>query len=288
MRRARHLIGPFNPSAAGVQTRGAPALVFGIVGLALILTLGATPYKPGKRTLWAPRIPQPIAVDARFDDWPAADSVRIMAEDPGSPLHLASVNGPEDLDMWVRSAWDEGYLYFAVRATDDVHQVSHEGPRKIFRTDGIAFFLDLYHNEWPFGQYRDGVHVVWFTADPEVPPDNTIWKIGHDTGQEERRIPHAPCAARLTPGGYVMEIAIPWGDDGLTINAENFGAPTAGRIIGLGLLVGDKDVSEEIENMGEAVRRGLDWGEVTWPGIDDRRDTWGNLRLVETLPAELK
>lgn len=113
----------------------------------------------------APYVPGGIRIDGLLGDWPSS---AVIALTPASHKEFGDFDGPEDFDAKIRFAWDEEYLYFVAKVTDDDVIVKRTG-KNIWRDDLFEIYLD------PEG---DGL----FWGDPRD------YQIGFRPGQEKREL----------------------------------------------------------------------------------------------------
>ncbi len=180
-----------------------------LAGLFLALAPGFPPARAGERPLLAvPRAAGPVRVDGRLDEeaWRHALAIPLRYEAwPGENL-------PADVETTCLVTWDEHHLYVAFRAEDDPREVrAHLSDRdRAFRDDQVGFVVD------PFDDARRGFA---FLVNPlGVQSDCVVTDSG--AGGFRGNLTGAPgedwswdaiwdAAARVGPGGWTAEIAVP-------------------------------------------------------------------------------
>ena len=251
-------------------------------------------YKAGKRVLYSARAMTPIVIDGDLGEWPATDTLRLNVEQPHSPLHHGILSGAEDMDIFVVTAWDDSLFYFGARVYDDVHQTEGIEAHKAFQVDGLAPYFDLDHDEDDTGIFWEGDHHFWITAESEHKTGTLWWGPGNAEGylytQDIDPVPGLEHAVRLTDDGYVMEVSITMGEDGLAANSANWRPPFLGRTIGFMVVAVDKDDHRKLP-FSEMFRLSegdgsFNWGEIAWCGSDDRQSGWGNLVFIASYDSE--
>lgn len=92
-----------------------------------------------------------------------------------------TANTPNDITGEYFMAWDDNGLYLAVRATDNVHDVTagDDIPWGWYMKDGCSWFIDVRHDGdgW-MTSYGD--HVFSFIAEDTDEVNNTWWRHGDD------------------------------------------------------------------------------------------------------------
>lgn len=197
----------------------------------------------------------PPAIDGNLDDWPGDPTV--------SSAHLVYAyegwDGSEDLDASWRLAWDQGRFYVAVEVTDDVHVQTQTGAF-IYQGDSVELQVDINPESGATLVNPATSQVILSPGDfAGIPPSAARFR-----GTDEGELPQAPghsieVAARQTPGGYVLEAAIPWSDLNVT--------PTGGMRLGLALNANDNDspgvARQEVmlsSEPGRTLRNPSTWG----------------------------
>ena len=132
-------------------------------------------------------------------------------------------------------------------------------------------------------------YYFWITAEPERKPGTLWWGPGSAQGyhytQNFDPVPGLDYAVQLLDDGYIMEVSITMGTNGLAANSADWQPPFLGRTIGFMLVAVDKDDARNLP-FAEMVRLSegdgsYDWGEIAWCGSDDRQSGWGNLVYID-------
>jgi len=155
--------------------------------------------------------------------------------------------GADDLSALWNIAWDEDYLYIAIKIKDDkfVQQATGEN---IFKGDSLELWLDtdrvgdaatpaLNGDDFQLGLSPGDL------TSPTVRPEAYLWFPQTET----RSITGAVITARLAPGGYNMEVAVPW-----TIFHV---APTARQTLGFALNLNDNDAPGTVQQQTQVSNR---------------------------------
>lgn len=95
----------------------------------------AVPFRSGKQIV-APYMKNPPVLDGTWDEWDAPQL-------PGNLwiYNKSAWDGPDDLDLAYRVAWDNTYLYVAVKVTDDKYVQNATGA-DLYKGDSIEILLD--------------------------------------------------------------------------------------------------------------------------------------------------
>jgi hypothetical protein len=229
-----------------------------------------------KTPVGIPKVKAPPTIDgdlAKWNDSPVLamdrrEQVKIGLVDPNLRIiqpfvkHQDAWQGPKDLSGQVRLGWDETNLYIAAKVTDD--DVMHN---KLFFATGdcLEVFIDL-------GAVKSGPGTVsgmgqilqcWF-----IPPVEGSPKPECGVFQGGEKLVGAQVASKRTPGGYTLEIALPWS------NVAGF-KPVKGAILSaeLGLNDADKNFKD-----GKEVKSKIMWhGGANAYGTTENYGLW---RLV--------
>ena len=119
--------------------------------------------------------------------------------------------GADDLSARWNIAWDEQYLYIALKVKDDVFVRSEQATgQNLFRSDSLEILLDidpgsrqkeiLTERDFQLGISPGNL------AQPPATAEAYLWLPDDDA----HPVGGVNLAAKLTPGGYEMEIAVPW------------------------------------------------------------------------------
>ncbi|HBY92574.1 MAG: protein kinase [Ardenticatenaceae bacterium] len=210
------------------------------------------------RDFTVPRVPAGIIVlDGRLAEWVG----------PGVPVTTPTFgverwNGRRDLSGEAWAAWDEQYLYLAVRVTDDSHVQTQRG-WEMYRGDAGEFWLDAdlagdfdeaegNSDDWEFGFSPGNFN--------DLRPEAVIYLPIRDESL------HAALRIRALPlpDGYTMEARIPW----KIMDVD----PVPGAVFGYDFDVSDNDLPGTAEEQTHvSTSPGMQWNRPT---------TFGNLILL--------
>ncbi len=152
----------------------------------------------------APIVGSPPPVDGDLTEWTAL--VYPLSE----PIWgAANWQGPADASGAWNAAWDDLFLYLAVRVKDDV-LVQNATGENLFRGDGLEVWLDID----PGSRVKDQLTARDFQlglspgnlAQPPATPEAYLWL----PKDQARGAGEVRFGVRPTPGGYDLEAAIPW------------------------------------------------------------------------------
>ena len=113
----------------------------------------------------APYVPHGIVVDGFLKDWPSSGNIVLT---PAQNKEFGNFDGPKDLSAKIRFAWDQEYLYFVAKVTDDDVVAKRTG-KNIWRDDLFEIYVD------PAG---DGL----FWDDPQD------YQLGFRPGRDDREL----------------------------------------------------------------------------------------------------
>ena len=199
------------------------------------INLAELPVRAGEIDIQCGRSDTAIKVDGNLGEWNVENWVGISS----SRAWHGNPDNDEDISVQFAMMWDEVRLYIAVRATDDV--VMNEVPvPRLPEQDGVEIHLNVLDDYGlpKEGGMGDGLPMPVYGPDdfqfvfgargricrPDGPWGNTLaitWVEGSQAASQER------------PGGYDLEIAIPW--------SGVFLKPVPGYTIGFTMSVNDCD-----------------------------------------------
>ena len=235
-------------------------VVAGITGLTGVLggcTSATRLGPPVTEPVVVPKTTQPITIDGKIEDWTTSAVVRIARSDPPA----------EGARTKVAFCWDDVFLYVAF-IVSDLNLVSTETRRdaRDLRDDGVMLLIDTradHKDDWQGDDIFYRVNLTGTVVDARGLRDkspNTTW----DGGMK-----HAVTLQgtlnnnKDVDTGYIVEMAIPWTDIGIT-------RPTPGKTaVGINMVVYTRGPQEE------------DFGFYDWakgPGLL-RPDTFGKIVL---------
>lgn len=168
------------------------------------------------------RILQPLAVDGSLDE-------SVWSIDRSARKSVFGVNG-NTVDFG--TLWDEKYLYVGVQVIDDVLSNDSEDS---YDDDSVEIFIDADHNHGSTYDVYDWHFRKGFNE------GDLYERLGEKAGVKH--------ASAEIPGGYAVELAIPWKNLGLTA--------AAGLDFGFDIAVNDDD------------NGGVREGQLVWNGIAD-------------------
>ncbi len=231
-----------------------------------IITVTPTPNpggQPDNTTLHAAAVLQPPPkIDGDLAEW--ADLPYPLAEPIAG---AAEWEGPPDLAGTYNIAWDADNLYIAMEVSDSAFIQLANG-RDMDHGDSLELWFDTRltpsgaNRELGSDHFRLGIspgNLLSAVGGPEA----YLW-LGE---REPRSAPEVAVAARLVPGGYSLEAAIPW--KLFHLSAE------AGQTYGLALALNDDDTPGSAEQQTQATNRKAQ--ELADPS------TWGSL-LLDSAP----
>lgn len=211
----------------------------------------------------AKRLMTPPQIDGRLNEWagfPAYASAHQV-------YNVESWDGSDDLEAGWRLGWDAEHLYLAVLVEDDRH-VQLTSDIYIYEGDSveIQFDTDL-QGDTGSSINTDDYQLNISPGDfADVSANAFLWRASAEGKYEligGRDVTFG--ATPRTPGGYLLEAAVPWTNLGIV--------PAPGLIIGIALNVSDND------RPGDAVQ------EVMKSSVSTRTfrspETWGTLTLSE-------
>jgi hypothetical protein len=178
-----------------------------------------------------------IVIDGDLSDWAGVPfrplNVRNAASVKGTG-HWTGDAGADDADSsgLIALQWDLQYLYVAAAVTDDVRAL-HPGTADYFQDDAFQVYLDGNHDR-----------AVTYGADDLdllMRADNAGEQYDIATDMDIPGLPMGALSATQDAGvnaSWNIELAIPWSRLGpLT--------PTAGRVIGIDLIIDDDDKDDD-------------------------------------------
>lgn len=202
-------------------------------------TLTAEPKPTRTRTAKPPASSRAVFTAVYFSDPPVLDGVwdewkDSTTENPARNVVYGAENwtGSDDLDASFRVAWDEVYLYLAVKVRDDVYVQNATGAN-LYEGDSLEVLLDsnlpgdLYTRSLSGDDYQLGIS----PGNPEAgtDPEAYLWFPRGAAGARSK----VKIAAIRQDGVTRIEAAVPWNVFGIV--------PQAGDRFGFALSVSDND-----------------------------------------------
>lgn len=217
------------------------------------------PVRPGVPVWRIQPVAAPPLVDGLLDDWqaPLIDALPLLVDHV--VFGLDAWQGVADLSATAWGAYDARALYLAVAVRDD-HLSEPSAGARLYLGDSIELQLDsdlagdadrhvFDADDWHVGLSPGGL-----TPAGGAEPEAWVWR-----PQARAGALRLPLAAQARPGGYALELALPWSELGLV--------PAAGLALGLTISVSDDDASEPLQESmvsSSAMRR---WDDPTTMGI---------------------
>jgi len=157
--------------------------------------------RPAQNGVFPARRGQPVTLDGRFEDWPGPwlpiDAV-IQGRDQWS--------GPADLSAVFQVMWAPGGLYLAVQVNDDVLRAGPDGSDQ-WQGDGVELQFDRrLADDFADTRANDDDTQLGLAPDPEF-----FFVRGYrwlPLAAESSFLP--PGVVATSPGGYAIEVLIPW------------------------------------------------------------------------------
>jgi LCP family protein required for cell wall assembly len=147
-------------------------------------------------------------------------------------------SGPSDLSASWNIAWDDEYLYLAIKVTDDVFVQSASG-ENLFKGDSLELLIDVDPGQRTDAltdrDFQLGISPGNLSISPPGPTEAFLWWPQNDKGARGSVI----AFARPTSTGYAIESAIPWSIFRVT--------PFAGEGFAFTLSVSDDDSPDGAE-----------------------------------------
>lgn len=200
----------------------------------------------------------PLTIDGSFQDW-GIDTYPI----DNVVFGAGNWEGRADLSGSMRVAWDEDYLYLAVRVRDDRYVQNATG-RDLFKGDSLEILFDreissdYYDSSLSADDYQLGISPG--SPTPGVNPQAYLWFPRHIEGPRSNVI----IGAASEEEGYRVEVAIPWSVFEVT--------PSPGQHFGFAVSISDNDNPNE--NVQQSMVSNVPGRRLTDP------TTWGDLTLV--------
>lgn len=232
-------------TATAAARASAPSGADGVQGAALAAYPTGLPPRPGVPVWHLGRPAAPPVIDGLLDDWqpPLIRAARLPLETV--VFGPEAWSGPSDLAGEAFGAWDDRALYLAVAVRDERPSPPARGAR-LYEGDSLEIQLDTQlladwesavfdDDDWHVGLSPGDLLAAAATAGPSsagrapsLRPEAWVWR------PEGRKGPlELPLAAAPRPGGYALELALPWSLLGLT--------PQSGLVLGLSLSASDND-----------------------------------------------
>jgi hypothetical protein len=178
-----------------------------------------------------------IVIDGDLSDWASVPfrplNVRNAASVKGTAMWTGDA-GADDADSsgLIALQWDLQYLYVAAAVTDDVRAI-HPMTADIFQDDAFQLYLDGNHDRAKTFDADD--------LDLLMRVDNVGEQYDLATDMNIPGLPMGALSATQDAGvgaSWNIEVAIPWSRLGPL-------APTAGRVIGIDLIIDDDDKDDD-------------------------------------------
>jgi hypothetical protein len=139
--------------------------------------------------------------------------------------------GANDLSAGWNAAWDDLFLYLAVRVKDDVFVQTATG-ENLFKGDSLEAWLDIDPGSRTQALTAHDFQLGISPGNLAQPPAHAEAYLWRPTDQAQV-VADGRLGAQLTTGGYDLEVAVPWSTFHLT--------PTAGEGFAFTLALNDDD-----------------------------------------------
>jgi hypothetical protein len=144
-----------------------------------------------------PRRGKPVVVDGKLDDWPALPFDVVKAEQ--LRWYPEAWTGPKDCSFRFAVAYDDEYLYVAIRTTDD--ELVLDPAKEVWRQDALSVTINA--RPEPARSSSRGENTPGIALAPGAAPDKPLI-------EEPERLPKGIKAACIrTETGLSAEIAVP-------------------------------------------------------------------------------
>ncbi len=210
----------------------------------------AVGFKPGTKELDWPEPPQikapyifgGLTVDGYFKDWPNSDVIKLDRNNKES----GEIKDDQDLRADYRFAWDENYLYFAVKVKDQDIYTRRSG-RNIWQDDMVELYIDPQGDGLSWYQKSDFQLGFRVNAEEEGVSAWSWFQGGEDPTEGGYVKVHGFAYGK----GYQMEGAIRW--NYLGMHAE------PGEVVRLSVSVHDFDRPKKEGKLQWFFRNEEDW-----------------------------
>jgi hypothetical protein len=156
----------------------------------------------------APYVPQGILVDGFLKDWPSSGTIVL---NQAQNKEFGNFDGPEDLSAKIRFAWDNEYLYFVAKVTDDDVVVKRTG-KNIWRDDLFEIYVNPSGDGFFWGDSQD--YQLGFRPGRDD-QDLAAWS-WFQGGEDPRAGGKVLAKSYADEKGYIMEGALRWDFLGVT------------------------------------------------------------------------
>jgi len=143
----------------------------------------------------------------------------------------ANWRGPADLSAAWQAAWDDLFLYLAVRVKDDTFVQNATG-ENLYKGDSLEVWLDTDPGSRTTALGDHDFQLGLSPGNLTSPPAQAEGYLWHPQDRA-RAVTGLKLGAHITPGGYELEVAVPWSAFGVT--------PFAGEGFALTLALNDDD-----------------------------------------------
>jgi pimeloyl-ACP methyl ester carboxylesterase len=193
-----------------------------------VLFAGQLVADEGARVFDVPKL-DGIVIDGTADDWKEAGfHVDVMTSVDGW------VRPVSNMDSRVSIGWDERGLLVLIRASDQ-NFIEATDADALYASDSVELYMI---------DKRGGKQMIQAVIAPGMTPDQPelrykLYDYRTDAGLKANP-PKLQAARTKTPGGYVMEVLLPWANIGV--------APELGGEVAFQVFVNDKDGNERLFN----------------------------------------
>jgi hypothetical protein len=163
-----------------------------------------TPAPPARALLPASRFPLPPVLDGNLGDWSLVPATTL--DDARAESHSGKAPHPivSDLSLALHAGWDSRHLYFAVAVTDDI--VVENESAQLWEDDAVELGVQIGGRVRQFSFAADGRYSELIDGSQRVTP-----ALSHRTIK--------------TPGGWILEVAIPTSEMDMAMFAESASFP---------------------------------------------------------------
>jgi hypothetical protein len=224
-------------------------------------TVGSLNARPNGVVIEAGRVSPAPVVDGDLSDWSA-----LPYKTDQIVFGASNWSGPNDASGLFALAWDDDFLYLAVRVVDDLHVQIRSGDN-LWLGDDIEIQLDTnlaadyYTASMSADDYQIGLSAGDFGGNPA---DSYRW---YPQSRKGRPSPAITIARKAASNGYDAEARIPWSTFGVT--------PAEGSRYGFALSLSDDDLA------GKAAQQSMVSSVSTRKLLNPT--TWGTLALTGTV-----
>lgn len=184
-----------------------------------------TKKEPSEEQIKITKTVKPVLINGILKEWKKAVRIKIV---PKKHLESGEISGKNDLSAYVWFMWDNEYLYFAARVTDN-QIICRKEKSDIWREDCIELFIDPKNDGFVWNN-RNDFQIGFTPTGPEDKPQSWAWFQKGETGDAVKK------SSKIGKKGYVIEAAIKWS----FLNLH----PEKGMVLGISPAIHDFDKDE--------------------------------------------